>query len=174
MVFSYIRIRCSVEDAMARYGRWIGRPQLGAPRLVPERDKIDLALDGPSEQWLGLAVFVYESAGWAVIEEISGGLGTEPIEKWLALAESGNLVYAAYNDAVPYAHIIAIENGQLVRNILKDEQEPGDDVDIGRLPEEAKRPFKDWVDVMGWVETDEEKLVRPDKGWLWIHRAEGA
>jgi hypothetical protein len=57
MVFSYLRMRCPVEEAMARYGRWIGAPELGPPRLVRERDKIDLALaDGT---WLGLAVFIY-------------------------------------------------------------------------------------------------------------------
>ena len=65
-----------------------------------------------------------------------------------------------------------IENGRLVRNILKDESDPSDDVDIGRLPEEAASSFKDWTDVMQWVETDEEKLVRPEQGRLWIHRAE--
>jgi hypothetical protein len=171
MVFSYIRIRCSVDDAMARYGRWIGRPELGPPRLVPERDTIALALY-EREQWLGLAVFFFESDGWAVVEEVSGGLGQEPPDKWLALAEGSDLVYAACNDAVPYAQIIVIENGRLVRNILKDESDPSDDVDIGRLPEEAEGSFKDWTDVMQWVETDEEKLVRPEQGWLWIHRAE--
>ena len=55
---------------------------------------------------------------------------------------------------------------------MKDESDPSDDVDAGRLPEEAKRPFKDWTDVATWVETDEEKLNRPEKGWLWIHRSD--
>jgi len=51
MVSSYLRMRCPVEEAMARYGRWIGAPELGPPRLVRERDKLDLALaDG---NWLG-------------------------------------------------------------------------------------------------------------------------
>jgi hypothetical protein len=172
MVFSYIRIRCSVEEAMARYGRWIGRPALGVPQLIPEDDRIDLALDEGSQQWLGLAVFVYESEGWAVIEEVSGGLGLEPPEKWLALAEDGDLIYAAANDAVPYAQIIAIVKGRLVRNIVKDDSDPSGDLDVGRLPEESTRPFKNWIDVMAWVEADEEKLFRPKKGWLWIHHAE--
>jgi hypothetical protein len=156
---------------MARYGRWIDRPALGPPQLIPERDRIDLAL-GEGEQWLGLAVFFYESGGWTVVEEVSGGLELVPSEKWLALAEDGDLIYAACNDAVPYAQIIVIEKGQLVRNILKDESDPSDDVDAGRLSEESGRPFKDWIDVMAWVEADDEKLVHPEKGWLWIHHAE--
>jgi hypothetical protein len=172
MVLSYIRIPCSIEEAMARYGRWIGRPEVAAPRLIPERDRVNLALDAATEEWLGLAVFVYESNGWAVIEEVSGGLGVEPAERWLALAGGGDLIYAAANDAVPYAQIIAIEQGRLVRNIIKDESDPADDVDVGRLPEESARPFESWVDVMAWVEADEEKLVPPKEGWLWIHQAD--
>jgi hypothetical protein len=37
MVSSYVRMRCSVEEAMSRYGRWIGAPELGPPRLVRAR-----------------------------------------------------------------------------------------------------------------------------------------
>jgi hypothetical protein len=40
MASSYLRMRCPVEEAMARYGRWIGAPELGPPRLVRERDWI--------------------------------------------------------------------------------------------------------------------------------------
>jgi hypothetical protein len=62
MVSSYLRMRCPVEEAMARYGRWVGAPELGPPRLVRERDKIDLALaDG---NWLGLAVYIFASGPW--------------------------------------------------------------------------------------------------------------
>ena len=97
MVSSYLRMRCPVEEAMARYGRWIGVPELGPPRLVRERDKIDLALaDG---NWLGLAVYIYASDSWTVFEELSGGLATRSAEGWLALAEGGDLVYAGYNDS---------------------------------------------------------------------------
>ena len=44
-------------------------------------------------------------------------------------------------------------------------------MDVGRLPEEAGQPLGDWIDVMGWVEADEEKLARSEQDWLWIHRA---
>ena len=88
----------------------------------------------PASSGWGSRCLCYELEGWAVIEEVSGGLGQEPPEKWLALAEGGDLIYVAANDAVPYAQIIAIENGRLVRNILKDESTASDDVDVGRLP----------------------------------------
>ena len=168
-VSSYARLRCSLEEAMARYGRWIGAPEVAPPRLVRERDAIDLALaDG---EWLGLAVFIYASGPWTVVEELSGGLAIRPVESWLEFAQGGDLVYAGYNDTVPYAQLILVEHGRLVRQYLQDEQDSSADVDVGQLPEEAKHRFKTWIDVMGWVEEDEDNLARPQQGWLWIHRA---
>jgi len=103
---------------MDRYGRWIGAPEVRPRRLVPEREAIDLALkDG---DWLGLAVFVYASGEWTVIEELSGGLALRSAESWLELAQGGELVYAGYNDTVPYAQIVMVERGHLVRQYLQD------------------------------------------------------
>jgi hypothetical protein len=170
MVSSYVRMPCPLEEAMARYGRWIGAPELGAPRLVRARDKIDLALaDG---NWLGLAVYIYASGTWTVIEELSGGLGARPAAAWLALADGGDLVYAGYNDTIAYAELVVVENGRLARHFLQYEEDPSTNADVGRLPEEAGKPFGDWMDVLGWVEDDEEKLARSEQGWLWIHRAD--
>lgn len=170
MVSMYVRIRCPLEEARRRYGRWIARPEVEPARVVPERKMIDLALtDG---EWKGLAVFLYQSGEWAVIEEVSGGLSARSAESWRELAEGGDLVYAGYNDTVPFAELVVVERGHLVRLILNDEQDPSENVDIGRLPDEAGEPFGDWLDVMAWVEADEEKLDRPDEGWLWIHREE--
>ena len=154
---------------MARYGRWIGAPEIEPPRLVPERDMIDLALE--DDQWKGLAVFVYASGPWTVFEELSGGLGVRPAASWLELAQGGDLVYAGYNDTIPYAQVIVVEQGKLVRQFLQDEQDSSEDVDIGQLPEEAKQRFETWMDAMVWVEEDEDTLDRPDQGWLWIHHA---
>lgn len=169
-VHSYMRLRCPLEEAMARYGEWIGAPEVDKPRLVRERDAIDLA--SPDEEWLGLAVFIYASGEWTVFEELSGGLETRPVDGWLALAQGGDLVYAAYNDAEHYAQLTVIEQGRLVRQFLQDEQDSTADVDVGLLPEEAKQRFKDWIHVMGWAEKDADKRERPAQGWLWIHRSD--
>jgi hypothetical protein len=84
---SYVRVRCPLEEALARYSRWIGMPEVAPRRLVPERDAVDLALaDG---EWVGLAVFVYACGPWTVIEELSGGLAGRPVESWLELAGGG-------------------------------------------------------------------------------------
>jgi hypothetical protein len=168
MVSTYLRMRVPLEEAMARYGRWIGQPEVEPPRLVRERDRIDAALE--DGEWKGLAVFIYASGPWTVFEELSGGLGVRPAESWLELAQDGDLVYAGCNDTVPYAELVVVEHGRLVRQFLQDEQDASADVNVGRLPEEAGEPFGSWIDVMGWVEEEEEKLARPKEGWLWIHR----
>ena len=80
-------------------------------------------------------------------------------------------MYAGYNDTVPYTQLVVVERGRLVREFLKDEQDSSEDVNVGRLPEEAGRRLETWIDGAGWVEEDEEKLTRPEQGWLWIHRA---
>jgi hypothetical protein len=168
-VSSYVRIRCPLEEGMARYGRWIGAPEVQSPRLVSERDMFDLAVvDG---QWLGLAVFIYASGPWTVIEEVSGGLALRSAESWLDLAQGGDLVFAAYDDTVPYARLVVVERGRLVREYLQDEQDSSHDVDVGRLLEEERQGFKNWIAVMVWIEEDEDKLTHPQQGWLWIHRS---
>jgi len=65
-VVSYVRLPCPLAEGMDRYGRWIGVPEVAPRRLVRGRDAIDLAL--ADEEWLGLAVFIYASGPWRVIE----------------------------------------------------------------------------------------------------------
>jgi hypothetical protein len=168
-VSSYVRLRCALAEGLDRYGRWVGTPEVVPRRLVRERDAIDLAL--ADEEWLGLAVFVYASGSWTVIEELSGGLSERPVQSWLELAEGGDLVYAGYNDAIPYAQLIVVQHGRVVREFLQDEQDASADVNVGRLPEEAGERLETWIDGARWVEEDELKLIRPEQGWLWIHRA---
>ena len=168
--FGYARLKCALQEAMDRYGRWIGAPEVAPPQLVGETDKVDLALIG--EKWRGLAVFIYPSEAGTVFEELSGGLGTRTADDWLRLAQGGDLVYDDFNDAVGYAQIVVIEEGRLVRAYLQDEQEPDEDVDSGRLPVENGHPFENWMDAMGWVEDDARRLGGPTEGWLWIHQLE--
>lgn len=166
---SYLMLRCSVTDAMARYSAWIGVPELAPPLEVPENDAIDLALE--DEQWKGLAVYIFVSGPWTVFEELSGGLADRPVEEWVRLANGGDLVYAGYNDAIGYGEFVQVERGQLMRQFLEDEQDPSADVNVGKLPEEAGKPMAHWTDVARWVEEKEETFTGREHGWLWIHRA---
>ncbi len=155
---------------MTRYGAWIGAPELAPPREAAEDDAIDLALDG--EQWKGMAVYIFASGPWTVIEELSGGLAARPAEDWVRLADGGDLIYAGYNDAIGYGELVRVDRGKLVRHFLQDEQDPSADVSVGRLPEEAREPMAHWTDVAKFVdEEEEEALTGRERGWLWIHRA---
>ena len=63
-----------------------------------------------------------------------------------------------------------VEGGRLVREFLQDEQDSSQDVNVGRLEEEAGKRLETWIDGVRWVEEDEEKLDRPEQGWLSICR----
>jgi hypothetical protein len=161
-------VRRPVEEAMARYGAWIGVPELAPPQAVTEDDALDLALD--HEQWKGLAVYIFASGPWTVFSELSGGLAARTAADWVRLADGGDLTYAGYNDAIGYGEIVRVERGRLVRHFLQDEQEPSADLDVGRLPDETKQPWSHWADVASWVEQQEEDFTGRERGLLWIHR----
>ena len=168
---SYLRIKLPLDEAMTRYGRWIGTPEIQPPRLVADREAIDLALE--DGDWRGLAVYFYTSSGWTVIEELSGGLAARSTEEWLKLADGGDLLYAGYNDAIGYGELVCVTSGRLIRQFLQDEQDPSADTDVGKLPDEDKEPIEGWVDVAYWVERNEDELFPgAGQGWLWIHRVE--
>jgi len=164
---SYLRVRRSLEDAIARYGAWIGRPELSAPREVADADAIDLALE--NGRWRGLAVYVFPSGAWTVFEELSGGLAASSVREWLRLADGGDLVFAGYNDAIGYGELVQVDQGQLVRQFLEDAQDPGANVNVGTLATEASRRIARWVDVARWVD-DDEASRGSGRGLLWIHQ----
>jgi len=170
MVVTYVRLRCRREEAMARYGRWLGRPEVEAPRLVRERDSLDLAVkDGV---WRGFGVFVFAYGPWTVFELLGGALSGRSAESWLELAQNDDLFYVDCNDAVPYAELLVTSQGRLIRHFVQDEDDPSGDVNVGTLPEEGRKRFDDWVAVAGWAETDADRILRPSHGWLWIHQAD--
>ncbi len=167
VVTSYVRVRAPLDEAMRRFAEWIGTDEIAAPRPVRDRDAVAAAVD-ENDEWLGYALWVYPWAEWTVLEEVSGGLETRSASDWLGLAQDGDLVYAAANDAIGYAEIVVVKSGHLVRQLLRDAQDPGADIDVGRLPPEAAAPLTDWVEATSWVEADQERLTRPDEGLLWI------
>ena len=86
---SYLLVRRPLNDAIARNGAWIDRPELAPPQEVAEDTAFDLALE--DDQWKGLAVYICASGPGTVFEEISGGLGARPAEAWVRLADGGDL-----------------------------------------------------------------------------------
>ena len=135
---------------------------------VTSAKSVEAAL-GPSG-WLGVATFVYESNGWTVIEDLSGGLGDIPAEKWLGFAGQDDLIVAGYNDAIPYGELVVISGGKLVRSFLQDKSDSNADRNIGKLPDEDKDPIKTWVDVAGRVDEDQIVAGQPDFGTLLLFK----
>ena len=119
---SYVRLRVVQEAAMPRFSRWLALPELEPPSIVPMSDAVDKATD--EDRWRGAAFFVYENEGWTIFEDLTGHLGTKSSEEWVALAGWDVLVFAGYNEAVPYAQLVEVMDGRIVREFLADEQDP--------------------------------------------------
>jgi hypothetical protein len=172
MVTSYLRVKRPLAEAMARYGRWIGSPEIEPARLVSDEESLDASLH--DDEWRGLSVYIYEAGDWTVFEEVSGGLGDRPVESWIGLADGGDLIYAGYNDAIGYGELVCIAGGTIMRHYLDDQEDPGAKIDIGKLPHEDRNPLEDWTSVAEWVDRNEDEFFPgSEQGWLWIHAVSG-
>jgi hypothetical protein len=114
-----------------------------------------------------VVLFIYESGEWTVFEDQSGSLSTFTSNKWLELAGLDEVVFAGYNDSIPSGHLIAIQQGRIVREFLDNTASPLSPVNRGRLGFERDNPINDWIGAASFVDDDE--IVRsPDYGLLWM------
>ncbi len=165
----YVRLATPLERAVARMRRWIALPELAAPRRVPISKAVSLACDGA--HWRGEALTFYEVRGWSVFEDLSGVLVARSTDEWLRLAERTPLVFASYNDAIPYGELVIVEDGELVRELRDEPAKPAWSKNIGRLPEESDKPYDDWTDVGYFVDSDVFLAEQPQELDLWIFQA---
>lgn len=140
----------------------LGRRELTPPRLVRAAEAVDLACDERG-QWRGAALLAFEHDGWSVFEDLSGSLGGTPADAWLKVAEGGSLVFAGYNDTVPYGELVVIEAGAVRRAFLEDRQDPTHDLDAGEDPR-----LGSWIDVASRVDEDPFLAAQPEQAWLWL------
>jgi hypothetical protein len=172
---SYARIRLPQRESLSRFSQWIGLPELEPPRKVKSSKSVDDACkDGV---WRSVvAVFVYESEGWTVFEDLTGHFATFSADRWLAFADRDELVVAGYNDTVPYGQygflhessvLIVVQGGSVVREFLDDHQDPRQNVNRGRLPSEKTSPIEDWISAASFVDAD-DIVHLPDEGLLWM------
>lgn len=163
---SYVRIRVPIAEAMPRFSDWTELAQVAPPREVKSRDAVDEACE--DGQWrCRVAVFVYESDGWTVFEDLTGHLASFPAARWQALAAGDELVFAGYNDAIGYGQLIVIQSGRIVREFLDDQQDPRQNVNRGKLDFEARSPVTDWIGAASFVDED-AVAATPDRGLLWM------
>ena len=163
---SYLRVRLPIAEAMHRFGQWIGMAELRPPESIAWNKVIDAACR--NGDWRCKAVlFIYESGKWTVFDDQSGYLSTRTPDEWLALAGHDELVFVGYNDSIPSGHLIAIDQGQVVREFLDDTANPQSHANRGQLDFEALNPIKDWIGAASFVD-DDEIFSSPDYGLLWM------
>ena len=168
---SYLRIRLPLAEALKRFSDWIPFPAFAPPQQTAWNKVNDVACnDG---DWrCKVVLFIYESGEWTVFEDQSGYLSTYTSDKWLELAGRDELVLAEYNDSIPSGHLIAIQQGQIVREFLDNISNPQSYVDLGQLDFERVKPIKDWIGVASFVD-DDEIVCSPDDGLLWMFGERG-
>ncbi len=161
---SYLRIRLPKDEATGRFVHWLGLQELEPPVDLPSISAFDLAVE--EGQWRGIAFFFAEQQGWTVFQDMTGYLGATPTEDWLRLAEDDELVFAGYNDAILWAELVVLRQGQVVQEFREAAEAPDENVDRGRLEFEADSPIRSWIDVASFVD-DDELGYEPDQGTLW-------
>ena len=171
-VTAYARIPAPLPVALERFSAWIGLPELEPPRRMRSRDSFDVACVG--NEWRGIAVFAHEANGWTVFDDYTGYLGMLPATRWVDLAGDDELVFAGYNDAIPFGQLIVVRERRVVREFLHDLQDPALNVNHGRLELERATLIDDWVDAAWFVDSDELADDGVDEGTLLLYRAEGA
>ena len=163
---SYARIRLPIAEALPRFAEWIGLPQIGPPKRLKWNKVVDAA--SANGAWRSVvAVFVYESGEWTIFEDQTGHLASFPADQWRIFAGENELVFAGYNDAVPYGQLIVVCDGRVVREFLDDEQDPRQNVNRGTLAVEKQSPITDWISAASFVDEDEIPSS-PDTGLLWM------
>lgn len=168
---SYLRIRLPLAEALQRFSDWIPFPAFAPPQKAAWNKVNDFACkDG---DWrCKVVLFIHESGEWTVFEDQSGYLSAFTSDKWLELAGLDEVVFAGYNDSIPSGHLIAIQQGQIVREFLDNTASPLSPVNRGQLDFEGENPLKDWIGVASFVD-DDEIVCSPDDGLLWMFGERG-
>jgi hypothetical protein len=122
-------------------------------------------------KWRGEALTFFEGDGWTLFEGLSGVFGDRATDDWIRLAGSNRLVFASYNDALPYGELIVIEDGRLVRELRDDPAQPSWFRNFGQLPAETDAVYTSWVDIEAFVDSDSIYERQPNDVSLWLFEA---
>lgn len=163
---SYARIRLPLAQAMARFSQWLNLAELEPPKKLEWRHVIDAACENGN--WRSVvAVYIYESQGWAVFDDLTGHLASFSADQWRGLADNDELIFAGYNDSIPYGQLIVIRSGQVLREFLDNQQDPKQNINFGALDFEQKFPINNWITLAQFVD-DDEVAALPEIGLLWM------
>lgn len=162
---SYARIKQNKDEFVPRFLEWIKLKKISHLPGVDTSESIDLSIDD-DENWIGVSVLIFENGAWTVIQDLTGFLATKSPEDWRILSKGADLIFAGYNDSVPYGQFLEIKNGEICRDFLQDLQDPSENRDTGKSKLKNIR-IESWIDVAGFVDED-EIAVEPDVADLYI------
>jgi hypothetical protein len=109
-----------------------------------------------------------EANGWTVFDDRTGHLASFGATNWVKFAKGDDLVFAGYNDSVPYGQLIVVSGCSVVREFLEDLQDPRNNVNLGRLDFEGRSPMEKWIDAASFVDEDELANFGAPEGLLWL------
>ena len=170
MVETHFRIQIPLDEAKHRLSKWWGAIEPDEYIETNPSEAVALAIteDG---QWRGGALYFYESNGWSVFVDLSGGFGGIPATKWLEFTNQDAFVFAGYNDSIPYGELIVIEGGVVKREFIDYPDEPEENKNEGQLLSEKQHPIASWIEVASFVDDDPHAFS--EKGWLWVNECVG-
>jgi len=135
MAPNFLHLRASPAEAIAIVQAWCGgqEPLYEADHEVEENGWLTMSID----------------------------LTYQPIEEWLALGEHVDLLYETYSTSTLMGEIVYIAGRQLIKHVLIDTDNPDEQINIGALRFESKRPFRTWGDIWAFVDD-----------WMWEKEVE--
>jgi hypothetical protein len=160
MVLSYVRIKLPLEEAVQRVATWLNWSMPTTQVLIDSSQAVDMACDSKG-RWRGPAVLVHHKNDWTVFEDMTGFLSSRAPEEWLKCAGVRDLVFAGYNDAIRYAELIAISDGEITQDFFFDDS----DQLLSRNNGSGLVDADSWIDIAAFV--DDDDLVYSDTGLLW-------
>ncbi len=157
---SYFRIKLNMEEAVKRLCAWNeGSYKERIETNYSNAVRVSIDQNG---NWKGQCLYAYEKDGWTVFEDLSGGYSVNEIDSWLNFAEKDELIFAGYNDAIIYAEMIVVKDGEVTKYFMECDDCPEENVNQGNgIPN-----IENWVDVASYV--DEDKFVYSEQGIVYI------
>lgn len=146
---AYFRIKLNKEDAIRRLCDWNGRMYKESIQTTYLK-AVDVSTD-QNGQWKGSCLYVYENNGWTVFEDLSGGYSFIEVDSWKRFAQMDEVLFAAYNDAMLYAEMIAITDGVVIKYFVEDFDMPEENVNEG----DGIADIEQWTDVANFMDQDE-------------------